>query len=111
MSTPQTEQWRPSHDFLRVLRPEAEAGHDVAVDAEALLVDVAGHGEGRARGEEEDQGEEMLKPWQECGQQSRYPQSRNIDYRPPMQCEQSREPLTFSLMARRRLDSDPLRRP
>ena len=43
-----------------MLQSEAESGHDVAVDAEALLIDVAGHGEGRARGEE-DQEEEMLK--------------------------------------------------
>ena len=48
-------------DGLRVLGPEAEPRDDVAVDAEALLLDVAGHGEGRAHHIEEDQEEEILK--------------------------------------------------
>ena len=50
-----------SLDGLCVVRPEAEPCDDVAVDAEALLLDVAGHGEGRAQRAEEDQEEEILK--------------------------------------------------
>ena len=52
---------RGSLDELGVVRPEAEPCDDVAVDAEALLLDVAGHGEGRAHHIEEDQEEEILK--------------------------------------------------
>ena len=51
-------------DGLRVLGPEAEPRDDVAVDAEALLLDVAGQAKGTARHIEEDKEEEILK----CGQ-------------------------------------------
>ena len=50
-----------SLDVGRVFGPEAESCDDVSVDAEPLLLDVAGHGEGRAHHIEEDQEEEILK--------------------------------------------------
>ena len=44
-----------------MLGPEAESCDDVAVDAEPLLLDVAGHGEGQAQVEEEQDEECILK--------------------------------------------------
>ena len=43
-------------DFLSVVSAEAEPGDDVSVDAEALLLDVARHGQGGA--DQEQQGRE-----------------------------------------------------
>ena len=41
--------------------PEAESCDDVSVDAEPLLLDVAGHGQGQANHVQEDKEEEILK--------------------------------------------------
>ena len=41
-----------SLDFLSVVCAEAEPRDDVSVDAEALLLDVAGHGKGGAHQEQ-----------------------------------------------------------
>ena len=56
-----------SLDVGRVFGPEAESCDDVSVDAEPLLLDVAGHGQGRADRVQEDKEEEILKMLQCAG--------------------------------------------